>query len=268
MRVLLFFIIGCFIWTCLSFVVKIIICSRLAIKKNKHHAFHPLKIILGIFGEFVSVTAAILLYPFGIFDSSVKPQAKLNKKRKGVLLIHGYIHNRSMLIPMKYYLRRRGIENIFDITLSPPFASIEHFAGLISAKVKEIKSCGIEEIDMVCHSMGGIAARYYAVNSPDAGVIGKLITIGSPHLGTALAGLHIGKCCGEMKTGSSFLKDLNEKRLPGNIKMFSIWSTFDNIILPPENSIAPDSKEISFDYIGHIALVFSPSVLNTVYKLL
>jgi hypothetical protein len=45
---------------------------------------------------------------------------------------------------------------------------------------------------------------------------------------------------------------------PSGVKMVSVWSEFDNIVLPPENALLPEPHtNIMVKNVGHVALLFS-----------
>jgi hypothetical protein len=61
----------------------------------------------------------------------------------------------------------------------------------LRATVADVKKAGYAEIVLIGHSAGGVIARLFVENHPDAGVT-KLITVASPHAGSDLANLKVG----------------------------------------------------------------------------
>ena len=57
--------------------------------------------------------------------------------------------------------------------------------------VADIKKAGYTEIVLVGHSAGGVVARLFVENHPDAGVT-KVITVAAPHAGSEIANLKVG----------------------------------------------------------------------------
>jgi pimeloyl-ACP methyl ester carboxylesterase len=89
----------------------------------------------------------------------------------------------------------RALEKDFDVfafgyAQTVPLDAVALSPGLRDA-VANIRKAGYKEIVLVGHSAGGVIARLFAENHPDAGVT-KLITVASPHAGTELANLKIG----------------------------------------------------------------------------
>lgn len=75
-----------------------------------------------------------------------------------------------------------------DISLTAP---------LLDQKINQIKEqTGSQKVDIVAHSMGGLVARNYISDTNRAGNVRKLITLGTPHLGSVefLKNLRDGGC--------------------------------------------------------------------------
>jgi pimeloyl-ACP methyl ester carboxylesterase len=104
----------------------------------------------------------------------------------GVALLPG--HRNDGLAP---YLVHKN-KKVFAITF-PHANGDQHAAGrLVGDAVARIKELtGAKQVDIVGHSMGGIAGRVYTTSAFQdvryRGDVRKLITMGTPHLGTDLA---------------------------------------------------------------------------------
>ena len=107
--------------------------------------------------------------------------------------------------------------------------------------------------------MGGLVSRYYSSSPRGAGRVRGIITIASPYKGTRIAVLGIGKNAKEMIPNSEFLNELNKKPMP---KIYALWSTLDNLIVPPEYAFMEGMPHDSLPLKGHIAMLFS----NVVYR--
>src|SRR5687767_11802535 len=101
-----------------------------------------------------------------------------------VILIQGYFVNRGYLAPLMRRLRVDRIGPLFAPTLPSVFTPIERFAEELGRQVERIAEATRQpRVILVCHSMGGLAARRYLANG-GAGRVARLITIASPHHGT------------------------------------------------------------------------------------
>lgn len=81
------------------------------------------------------------------------------------------------------YLRAAG--NRVLVSQVPPIAGIERRSRVLGRRIRE--AFGGEPVHLIGHSMGGLDARALLAGEGDAGLVLSLTTIGTPHLGSALA---------------------------------------------------------------------------------
>ena len=67
----------------------------------------------------------------------------------------------------------------------PPIAGIERRSRVLGRRIQE--AFGGEPVHLIGHSMGGLDARALLASEGNAGLVLSLTTIGTPHLGSALA---------------------------------------------------------------------------------
>ncbi|HSQ57668.1 MAG TPA: alpha/beta fold hydrolase [Gemmata sp.] len=143
----------------------------------------------------------------------VAPDAKgkpgwLNTPRthdRAVLLIPGLkIHPLRPMMATRPFLRDwqqptselvRELAKDFDVfafgyAQTVPLDAVAEAPSLRSI-VAEIRKAGYTEIVLIGHSAGGVIARLFVENYPDAGVT-KVITVAAPHAGSDLANLKVG----------------------------------------------------------------------------
>jgi triacylglycerol lipase len=131
---------------------------------------------------------------------------------------------------------------------------------------------GHQQIVIVAHSMGGLAARAY-LRSHGTRRIAKVITLGTPHHGTALARFGFGANTVQMRWTvveqealcSPWLRMLTTAEGEGVYRLFvSIFSHHDNIVSPQTSAYLTGAKNIGLHGIGHVALAFHPLVQSLV----
>lgn len=180
-----------------------------------------------------------------------------------VVLAHGYLSNRGYFRPLVRALEARGVSPIFAPNFPSFAATIEHYGEQLHARIEAIaRSSGHARVVLVCHSMGGLAAREYLRRHGSAR-IAKLITIASPHHGTLMARLGLGENSRQMTRGSAFLAELerHEARDPPAIPAASIYSVHDNIVSPQETSRLPWATNIALAGLGHIDILGSERMI-------
>jgi pimeloyl-ACP methyl ester carboxylesterase len=105
---------------------------------------------------------------------------------KPVLLLYGLFATPRIVDVLTHRFRRRGY-CAFSINLGGLFgrfnsAPIEELAALLSNQVDRIcRHHGIEWLDIVGHSEGGLIGRYYVQKLNGAKHVSSLVTLGTPH---------------------------------------------------------------------------------------
>ena len=200
-------------------------------------------------------------------------------KRPPVILLHGYMMNRTNWLWFGPQLARRGIGPVYGLSYFS-LAPVEKSAAKLAAFVELIaKREGASQVDVVAHSMGGLVARWFIEKGGGDARVRKLITIATPHHGTALASLALGRARRDIHPRSPLFTSLGQA--PRHKNYTSIWSRCDNLVLPPESAqltpIAPEAGEaqvedmadnlyddVVFDDLGHLSLLLSPRVVDAV----
>ncbi|MFG6430872.1 esterase/lipase family protein [Roseateles sp. LYH14W] len=170
----------------------------------------------------------------------------------GVLLVHGFACNRGRWNGWMKRLRAQGVAFIAP-TLEPAFGSIDAYADEIEAGVRELKAHTGQMPVLCAHSMGGLALRAWWRKHGAAHDVPRVITLGSPHLGTRMAAFGQGRNARQMRLRSAWLAEL-----PGMPDMDSFWTPCDQIVNPAEMAILPGSRAHRLDGVGHMGLVHSP----------
>lgn len=181
-----------------------------------------------------------------------------------VLFIHGYFCNQALWRPMAADLAKRG-HVIDSVNLEPVFGSIDRYVDLIEQGVARLRArTAHDQVALVCHSMGGLAARAYLRRHGDLAVA-RVVTIGTPHRGTRLASFGLGRNVRQMRLDSEWLKTLAESETADLRRMFTIiLSHHDNIVAPQSIQVLPDASVITLDGIGHISMASDPGVIELV----
>lgn len=181
-----------------------------------------------------------------------------------VLLVHGFGCSRAVWRPLAARLRAAGIGPVGAVSLEPVLASIDALAAKLLVELESIALRAGQPITVVCHSMGGLVARV-ALRRARAGLIGRLITLGAPHHGTALACRFRWPNARQMCLGSSWLEELNasqEGRL--GIPMTSLYSLDDNYVWPARSARFRGASTLELRGLGHLSLLQSGRVLDSV----
>ena len=191
---------------------------------------------------------------------------------RGVVFIHGYICNRGLWNP--WMRRLLKLDRAFvAVSLEPVFASIDDYIPQIERAVHRIETAtGLAPV-IVAHSMGGLVARAWlrsrAAHKRSDGTdeAARLITIGTPHRGTWLAGAAMAANARQMRMDSAWMTALAAREpptLPGLIT--SWWSECDQIVYPPPTAVFPGSEAKQLRGVGHIALTAREEIWNEIRR--
>jgi pimeloyl-ACP methyl ester carboxylesterase len=181
--------------------------------------------------------------------------------RRGVVFIHGFVCNRGFWTPWLKELRARG-HPFVAVNLEPVFGSIDEYVPIVDDAVRRItEATGVAPV-LVCHSMGGLAARaWLRAMSADARVH-HVITIGSPHHGTWIARFSQLTNGRQMRLQSEWLQRLEQAVDPRRNALFTCWySNCDNIAFPASTGSLPGADNRLVRGAAHVDLGFHREVM-------
>lgn len=156
--------------------------------------------------------------------------------RRGVVFIHGFICNRGLWAPWMHRLRSSGHACV-AVNLEPVFGSIDDYGPIVDAAVRQVAAASGMPPVLVCHSMGGLAARAWLRQADDATRVERVVTIGTPHHGTWLARFGLLPNSRQMRRDSVWLRALERDEASRRMPPFTCWySHCDNIVFPPSTA--------------------------------
>lgn len=206
--------------------------------------------------EVLAGVAAGLLLPFGISDSTRRTSR--SREQRTVVLVHGYLANRSTMFPLAAYLRWRGCRQVLSFNYQSS-EGIERGAMALRDYLRRNVRGG--RIDLVCHSLGGLVARVYIQYLGGERRVDQCITLGTPHEGTYNAYWLASRVGRELRPDSPLLDRLRATP-PGRVRFVSIVAGSDNLVIP--RVFARHEDEIYVPHHGHLGMLFSPHVLRLI----
>jgi len=183
-----------------------------------------------------------------------------------VIVLHGYVSNRGTVSALVHALDDAGVGPVFVPSLPLVFAPVEEFAAHLGHVVDAVTAATRQpKAILVCHSMGGLMARCLLAQH-GAGRVQALITLGSPHHGTALAPLGTGANARQMRRGGEFLRglELAEGERGPACPVTSLYTVHDNLVAPQDSSRLFWARNVAFHGVGHLAMLQDPRLHRAV----
>lgn len=214
------------------------------------------------------------LYPLGIpgYPIPVVTPPLLAPRRKDpsslevpLLFIHGIFHNGSAFAWLKQKLALRGLRDFHELNLYTAFHSIPKMAQQTAEAVARIQDkLGVEQVDIVAHSLGGIVARYYVQVLKGDGEVRNLITLGSPHQGTDWSRMAPLAHVRELRPGSETFLRLQACPNPRLTQAVAVSGGLDILMLPRGSEWWEGVRNIRLRGVGHAGLLFSNRVAEII----
>ncbi|MBI3723189.1 alpha/beta fold hydrolase [bacterium] len=210
--------------------------------------------------ELLAFAASCLLHPLG-WPRRESRRTPRRREQRTIVLVPGYLSNRSSLLPLGAYLRARG---------APPLLSYDYrtSGGIERAAIglREFLRRHVRggRIDLVGHSLGGLVARLYLQELGGARRVDRCVTLGTPHHGTYNAYWLTSRVARELRPDSPLIARLEASRGgAAGVRFTSIVAGSDNIVIPRIFAAGHDDL-VRVPHLGHLGLLFSPTVFRAV----
>ncbi|WP_432141455.1 esterase/lipase family protein [Streptomyces sp. bgisy084] len=183
-----------------------------------------------------------------------------------VLLLHGFIDNRSIFLLLHRSLHRHGWRHVEALNYSPLTCDLRKAAELLGRHLEEVCArTGHRRVDLVGHSLGGLIARYYVQRLGGDTRVRAVVTLGTPHSGTRIAPLlSAHPLVRQMRPDSEVIAELARPAPNCRTQFTAFWSTEDQVMIPATTARIshPDllAHNVQVAGVGHLALPVSGAV--------
>jgi hypothetical protein len=109
-----------------------------------------------------------------------------------------------------------------------------------------------------------VVGRYYVSLLGGDGVVKNLITLGSPHAGTDVSAVGLGRPGKELFGGSALVQRLDAAPLPSRTRMTVVWSKADALVPGARHARVEGVDELVYDDLGHLALLTDERVADEI----
>jgi pimeloyl-ACP methyl ester carboxylesterase len=189
------------------------------------------------------------------FRSGAIPDHLPSNSRRGAVLLHGFLCNRGFWNPWLRELRSAD-RAFIAVNLEPVFGAIDCYTEIIDAAIARVTEVTGQPPILICHSMGGLAARAWLRDFGGARVH-RIVTLGTPHRGTWMARFSRSLNGQQMRIGSEWLRRLEGERSGAHETPFTCWaSNCDNIVFPASTATLPGADNRLLEGRGHVEMAF------------
>jgi len=175
-----------------------------------------------------------------------RPEGQASSSRRPVLLVPGWLGRAQDMAPLKQRLVRDGWapETVFPLEFQDPVgSSLDHSRELERDIEAVLQETGAPEIDLVAHSMGGLAVWTLLQRKGDLLPIRRVVFLATPFQGTVTAYLAWGDGGPEMIPGSEFLQALKRGGWPEQwVEALAIRTPLDLTVVPAEGATPLESR--------------------------
>ena len=200
------------------------------------------------------------------FRTQAIPDFLPSSQQTGVVFIHGFFCNRAFWAP---WMAQLQVQNraFAAVTLEPAFGSIDEYVTIVEAAVAKVTQATGQPATLICHSMGGLAARaWLRSNAANDGRVKRVITIGTPHFGTALStekALLPFTNTHQMRRLGPWTQQLAKDEPASRYAKFTCWySNCDNIVVPTSTAMLPGADNRLVTAQGHVSMAFEATVMQ------
>jgi len=189
-----------------------------------------------------------------------------------VLLVPGWSDRARALRKLEQFLLDSGWSA--DAVHSLEFAdrhgsNLDHAREIARAVAALLAATRTDRIDVVAHSMGGLATRRYLADHGSAAAIRRAVFLATPHRGTWAALLAYGGGRREMLPGSQFLRGLAESPWPETLETTAaVWTRLDLRVLPHASAVLEAGRNLRAPLVTHRGLLRSARVHRLVRDVL
>ncbi len=212
----------------------------------------------------VCITQSLL--PFGWFLGRALPARTGAERSRPIVLVHGFTQNRTNFVWLARALRRQGFGPFFgfnyDTIASPIEASAARLRDFVDGVLRQT---GATEIDLVCHSLGGVVARTYVDLLDGHRRVRRVVTLGTPHRGLRQARPIFGRSIAQLNPRAGFIARLDAPNTESRAAFHSVYSVHDNIVFPGlVSSLGPRGEDFVVKSRGHFGILFSRDIADYV----
>ncbi|MEF2146424.1 MAG: alpha/beta fold hydrolase [Desulfovibrionaceae bacterium] len=186
------------------------------------------KVVCGWLNSIWSTALIGASYPF---------QRLLARKGTGqgvpVLLVHGLYHNHAAWLFFGRWLQREGYDNLTTVSYNSftrTYPEIVQEVGRVLERI--IHDNPGSKVLLVGHSLGGLVIHGLLAEKRFQGCFAGVVTLGTPHQGSALGRIAIGRLGRSLRPDNPLFHTLRALPEPEDVPRLSIFAPLDSMVMP------------------------------------
>lgn len=200
------------------------------------------------------------------FRSGRYPALRLQPRgRRGVVFVHGFLCNRGVWNPWLSCLP----DNVAYATVETRsmFARIDGEIAAVEAAVAAMEQGTGRAPVIVAHSMGGLLVRAWLDARAASDRVHRVVTIATPHGGTAFAALPLGANVRQMRRDGPWLAALAQREpVSQRARITAFYGNCDNVVVPASSAMLAGAQNIHLAGVAHLAMLYRPEVFAEVMR--
>jgi len=179
-----------------------------------------------------------------------------------VVCLHGLYHSPAAFLAIRPALIRAGCSRVVVLAYHSFGTDFEAEAQRLLAALGETVAPDAP-VCFLGHSLGGLFARRLAAE-PDLGRRTRgIVTLGTPHRGSALAVLALGRLGRSLRPGSALLARLATLPDPPDAVCTAIYSPVDGLVVPDAglDPGRPGWGHVVTPPVAHVAMLYHPAAI-------
>ena len=237
--------------------------------------------------EVAWLSAHVAMYPLSLLEGrALEAQERHNLEglspvRRGLLigdveaagtpiiLVHGVVDNHTIFTLLRRSLMRRGFGRTISLNYSPLTDDIRVVAKRLQRLVEAVcRDTGYERVHVIGHSMGGLISRYYVQRLGGDARVHTLVTLGTPHEGSAYANVVPHNVARQLRPDGPIVQELREPAPGCRTRIVAFWSDLDQMIVPKRSARIEhedlNARNVFIRGVGHMSLPVDGRVVHQI----
>jgi len=204
----------------------------------------------------------------------VDPNSKF--KRQAVMVVHGLASHRLLMLPLTWYVRRRGFK-VFNFGYRSFSKTIPLHADSLRQRLLELQwDDRFDQIHLVAHSLGAIICRQLLLGEPEMPIgdqltkLSRVVMLAPPNAGSAAA-----RRLGWLLPFSDTVRQISDAEgsfvrqmgSPLGVDLGIVGASYD-FVVPKSSADLPTQKDRVTVFSGHNGLLVRPAAARRVVEFL